>query len=225
MPQGSRPVTPARSVRGADAPGKLLVDFKPNRRGGAPARREQHAQHAHFVDGSIESLDYDTCDSQVRLEDVQRNSVRRERFKELMQWSVTFVVGVFTAVVAVGITFGARELSALRFWLTSLAMGGSASASGYAYGALTFVCVSLALALVACSFVAFVESVAAGSGIPEIKCWLNGLKIPRAVRVKTLLAKAVGVAFAVGGGMPVGKEGPMIHRCARAGGARASALR
>lgn len=41
---------------------------------------------------------------------------------------------------------------------------------------------------------------AAGSGIPEIKCYLNGVKVPRVTRVTTLVSKAVGVLFAVAGG-------------------------
>ncbi|XP_015754177.1 PREDICTED: chloride transport protein 6-like [Acropora digitifera] len=53
--------------------------------------------------------------------------------------------------------------------------------------------------------------VAAGSGIPEIKCYLNGVKVPHVVRLKTLVCKAVGVLFSVAGGLFVGKEGPMIH--------------
>jgi len=45
------------------------------------------------------------------------------------------------------------------------------------------------------------QPVAAGSGIPEIKCYLNGIRIPRVARFKSLLAKAVGVLFSVAGGM------------------------
>ncbi|KAK7079398.1 H(+)/Cl(-) exchange transporter 7, partial [Halocaridina rubra] len=56
-----------------------------------------------------------------------------------------------------------------------------------------------------------VEPMAAGSGIPQVKCYLNGVKIPRVVRIKTLLAKATGVTMSVLGGLAVGKEGPMIH--------------
>lgn len=43
------------------------------------------------------------------------------------------------------------------------------------------------------------ENVAAGSGIPEIKCMLNGVTIRHAVRFKTLLFKVVGVILSVGG--------------------------
>ena len=53
--------------------------------------------------------------------------------------------------------------------------------------------------------------VAGGSGIPQVKCYLNGVKIPRIVRIKTLMCKSVGVTLSVLGGLAVGKEGPMIH--------------
>ena len=49
------------------------------------------------------------------------------------------------------------------------------------------------------------------TGIPEVKCFLNGLDIPRLVRFKTLVCKTVGIVFAVSAGLPVGKEGPMVH--------------
>ena len=56
-----------------------------------------------------------------------------------------------------------------------------------------------------CLFVCFLQPCAAGSGIPQIKCYLNGVKVPRVVRIKTLLAKVVGVVGAVVGGLAVGK--------------------
>jgi hypothetical protein len=49
------------------------------------------------------------------------------------------------------------------------------------------------------------QPVAAGSGIPQVKCYLNGVKIPRVVRIKTLFVKVVGVICSVVGGLAVGK--------------------
>uniref|UniRef100_A0A8C7JTW9 Chloride channel protein n=1 Tax=Oncorhynchus kisutch TaxID=8019 RepID=A0A8C7JTW9_ONCKI len=61
------------------------------------------------------------------------------------------------------------------------------------------------------SVLVLIEPVAAGSGIPEIKSYLNGVKIPGIVRLRTFICKAIGVLFTVSGGLFVGKEGPMIH--------------
>jgi H+/Cl- antiporter ClcA len=57
----------------------------------------------------------------------------------------------------------------------------------------------------------YISPQAAGSGIPQVKCYLNGVKIPQLMRFKTLICKASGVVFSVLGGLAVGKEGPMIH--------------
>ena len=52
---------------------------------------------------------------------------------------------------------------------------------------------------------------ATGSGIPQIKCYLNGVKLPGLLTLRALIAKAFGVILSVVGGLACGKEGPMIH--------------
>lgn len=59
--------------------------------------------------------------------------------------------------------------------------------------------------LIGSVLVAYVEPIAAGSGIPQVKCYLNGVKIPRVVRIKTLFVKSVGVVCSVVGGLAGGK--------------------
>lgn len=55
------------------------------------------------------------------------------------------------------------------------------------------------------TLVSYVEPVAGGSGIPQVKCYLNGVKIPRVVRIKTLFVKSIGVILSVVGGLAGGK--------------------
>lgn len=75
---------------------------------------------------------------------------------------------------------------------------------------LAFLFFQTLFAFIASIFV-YLEPVSGGSGIPEIKCFLNGIDLPRIVRIKTLICKVVGVTFSVAAGLPVGKEGPMVH--------------
>ena len=65
----------------------------------------------------------------------------------------------------------------------------------------------IAFATILCSF----EPNACGSGIAEVKAVLNGLNIKRMMRIKTLLFKMLGLICVCAAGLPLGKEGPMIH--------------
>ena len=58
---------------------------------------------------------------------------------------------------------------------------------------------------------------AAGSGMPELIGFLNGTLVKGIFSLKTFVIKFFSCAFAVGSGMPVGPEGPMIHMGALVG--------
>ncbi|ELR24670.1 chloride transporter, chloride channel (ClC) subfamily protein [Acanthamoeba castellanii str. Neff] len=74
-----------------------------------------------------------------------------------------------------------------------------------------YVGVSTALFILACLPVVLFEPIAYSSGIPEVKCYLNGVRIPRLLRWKTLLIKIVGSILATGGNVAGDKEGPLVH--------------
>ena len=61
------------------------------------------------------------------------------------------------------------------------------------------------------SLAVMIEPMSGGSGIPEVKCFLNGIDLPRINDIKTGLCKVIGVVGSVSAGLPVGKEGPMVH--------------
>ena len=49
------------------------------------------------------------------------------------------------------------------------------------------------------------------TGLPEVRCFLNGMDVKAAVKLNTLWFKMVSMIFSVASGLPLGKEGPMIH--------------
>ena len=69
---------------------------------------------------------------------------------------------------------------------------------------------SLALVLIAAGLTAWAPA-AAGSGLPELKAFLNGCHKPEILRPRTLAAKAIGTTLVVTSGLPIGREGPMVH--------------
>ena len=78
-------------------------------------------------------------------------------------------------------------------------------------GAFTFTVGYSLIFLVASCILVLYQPAAAGSGIPEIIGFLNGTRIKDIFKLQTLIVKFLSCAFAVGCGMPVGYEGPMIH--------------
>ena len=72
---------------------------------------------------------------------------------------------------------------------------------------------SFSLLCILCSsgIVVLLRPSAAGSGLPELIGFLNGTVVRHIFNIKTLVVKFFSCVLAVGGGFPVGPEGPMIH--------------
>lgn len=159
--------------------------------------------------------------------------------RALKRWMLTFLVGVIQAVVAASCNFCSRALSKYKYDYVydllnpysedeatselqldddltrnlddTITAATEAPTAGPGISAFWAFCLIQTLLAGISSMFVWIEPVSAGSGIPEIKCYLNGIDIPRIVRVKTLLCKVIGVTFSVAAGLPVGKEGPMVH--------------
>ncbi|XP_023871664.1 chloride channel protein CLC-c isoform X2 [Quercus suber] len=70
---------------------------------------------------------------------------------------------------------------------------------------------NLGLAAAAAALCAFIAPAAAGSGIPEVKAYLNGVDAYSILAPSTLFVKIFGSVLGVSAGFVVGKEGPMVH--------------
>lgn len=132
---------------------------------------------------------------------------RETRYLVVLRWAITLIIGITTSSIGIFIfmlshTVFDWKLHWLYHWMKN----------GNEYAFVYFVAVNLATVSIAGFCTVYQEPVAAGSGITEIKAILNGVKLPRVLRLRTLMCKVLGTISSVASGLPVGKEGPMIHR-------------
>ncbi|KAF4323797.1 hypothetical protein BBO99_00000986 [Phytophthora kernoviae] len=159
-----------------------------------------------------ESYNYDFFESRVNMQHDHEQTESAIRSLNIARWVMTFGVGIGTALVACFVEFWTSMLSTFRTnTMESLVVSEMEGSRMFGTGFLMYALISVGFVSVASYCVAILCPVAGGSGIPEIKATLNGIKIHRVVRLKTLFCKAFGIVFSVSGGLPTGKEGPMIH--------------
>ncbi|KAI1883977.1 hypothetical protein AGOR_G00221650 [Albula goreensis] len=158
-----------------------------------------------------ESLDYDNSENQLFLEEERRMSYMGFRCLEISRWVVCGLIGFLTGLIACFIDIVVENLAGVKYHVIKQNIEKFTEVGGLSISLILWAVLNSAFVMVGSIFVAFFEPIAAGSGIPQIKCYLNGVKIPRVVRLKTLVVKVGGVICSVVGGLAVGKEGPMIH--------------
>ncbi|CAL8342992.1 unnamed protein product [Merluccius merluccius] len=158
-----------------------------------------------------ESLDYDNSENQLFLEEERRMSYIGFRCLEISRWVVCGLIGLLTGLIACFIDILVDQLAGLKYRIVKENIEKFTTVGGLSISLILWAVLNSAFVMVGAIIVAFFEPIAGGSGIPQIKCYLNGVKIPRVVRLKTLLVKVAGVICSVAGGLAVGKEGPMIH--------------
>ncbi|XP_067089543.1 H(+)/Cl(-) exchange transporter 7 isoform X2 [Osmerus mordax] len=158
-----------------------------------------------------ESLDYDNSENQLFLEEERRMSYVGFKCLEISRWVVCGLIGFLTGLIACFIDIAVEYMAGLKYLVVKDNIEKFTEVGGLSISLILWAVLNAAIVMLGAIIVAFFEPIAAGSGIPQIKCYLNGVKIPRVVRLKTLVVKVFGVICSVAGGLAVGKEGPMIH--------------
>uniref|UniRef100_A0A8C1I220 Chloride channel protein n=1 Tax=Cyprinus carpio carpio TaxID=630221 RepID=A0A8C1I220_CYPCA len=156
-------------------------------------------------------LDYDNSENQLFLEEERRMSHMGFRCLEITRWVICGLIGFLTGLIACMIDIAVEKLAGYKYLAVKQNIEKYTELGGLSISLILWAVLNSAFVMLGSLAVAFLEPIAAGSGIPQIKCFLNGVKIPRVVRLKTLVIKVFGVICSVAGGLAVGKEGPMIH--------------
>ncbi|XP_047223497.1 H(+)/Cl(-) exchange transporter 6 [Girardinichthys multiradiatus] len=157
-----------------------------------------------------ESLDYDRCINEPYVEVLEGMDNKKARKYEAVRWVMVFVIGVTVGLVGLFVEFFVHLFTKIKFSVVGDSIEKCTDKGCLSLSLLELLTFNMLFVFIA-SVLVLIEPVAAGSGIPEIKSYLNGVKIPGIVRLRTFLCKAAGVLFSVAGGLFVGKEGPMIH--------------
>lgn len=169
-----------------------------------------------------ESLDYDLIENVIYLEHHHKSKFNNFITRDLQRWLAIFIIGLATAISGFFAGFAVNYLTRLKFTqIIHIAEHGCPQHNSTIADQQLVNCMWLPYlvwtvwnilpTLFGSLLVTYFAPVAAGSGIPVVKCYLNGVKIPEVVRFKTYAVKLLGVVSTVVGGLAVGKEGPFIH--------------
>ncbi|CAM6044367.1 unnamed protein product, partial [Sphagnum compactum] len=155
----------------------------------------------------IESLDYELIEN-----DLFRQDWRSRKRIEILQyivvkWTSVFLVGLLTGLVAFGINLAVENVAGLKFVYTVNLM----NTNRFVLAFVLYAGVNMILVMLAAMLCVYVGPSAAGSGIPEVKAYLNGVDTPNVFSLNTLIVKILGSVGSVAGGLIVGKEGPLVH--------------
>uniref|UniRef100_A0A0E0PET8 Chloride channel protein n=1 Tax=Oryza rufipogon TaxID=4529 RepID=A0A0E0PET8_ORYRU len=155
----------------------------------------------------IESLDYELIENEVFKQDWRARGRGHILRYVALKWALCFLVGVLSAAAGFVANLGVENVAGAKFVVTSNLM----LAGRYGTAFAVFLVSNFALTMLATVLTVYVAPAAAGSGIPEVKAYLNGVDAPDIFSLKTLVVKIVGCIAAVSSSLHVGKAGPLVH--------------
>ncbi|XP_071176665.1 chloride channel protein C-like isoform X2 [Mytilus edulis] len=159
---------------------------------------------------SFESEDYLPSHSEI-----YKSWLRRQGPLGYMlgKWIIMGLIGFCVGIIGFLLHNLSEEIAKLKWHMVEKYLKNQdfAVASLFATG------YSVIFVLFSAFIVVFLRPSASGSGIPEVSGFLNGTHLRHIFNIKTLAVKFFSCVAAVGCGLPVGPEGPMIHMGALVG--------
>ena len=136
--------------------------------------------------------------------------------KMILPWILVSVMAIIVAIAALLIDYGVIATTYTVYGISQTLIldqfRNDVIDIQYAVSAfLAFAIVCVTFAFLAGCLVLYVSPLAEGSGISDVKSYLNGVHIKGLFSVPALVAKALGCCFSIGSGLVAGREGPIIH--------------
>ncbi|KAJ3675314.1 hypothetical protein LUZ60_004356 [Juncus effusus] len=155
----------------------------------------------------VESLDYEIVENDLFKQD-WRSRRKSQIFQYiLMKWTLVLLIGLITGFVGFFNNLAVENIAGFKLLLTSNLV----LHNRYILAFFTFAGINVILAGLAAALCAYIAPAAAGSGIPEVKAYLNGVDAYSILAPSTLFVKIFGSILGVSAGFMLGKEGPMVH--------------
>ncbi|KAI3707806.1 hypothetical protein L2E82_36650 [Cichorium intybus] len=155
----------------------------------------------------IESLDYEIVENDLFKQD-WRSRKKVQIFQYVvLKWTLVLLIGIATGLVAFFNNIAVENIAGFKLLLT----GNLMLKQNYYQAFAALAGCNVVLATCAAVLCAYIAPAAAGSGIPEVKAYLNGVDAHSILAPSTLFVKIFGSIFGVAAGFVVGKEGPMVH--------------
>lgn len=155
------------------------------------------------------------------------NLLQMPNGKQVMTWVLTLLTGMIVGLIAILILYCVEHIVGLRSRSINAMMkyvtGASSEVSDHGIGdrfsrqfgmpgiycqVLVF---NMILAVASSAMCVYYGPKAIGSGIPEVKAYLNGVRVPSFADMSTFLTKIVGTILSVSSGLIVGPEGPLVQ--------------
>ncbi|XP_078173012.1 chloride channel protein CLC-c-like isoform X1 [Carex rostrata] len=155
----------------------------------------------------IESLDYEIVENDLFKQDWRSRQKIQIVEYIVLKWTLAMLIGLLTGLVGFFNNLAVENIAGFKLLLTSNLM----LKHRYALAFFTYAGCNMILAGTAAAICAYIAPAAAGSGIPEVKAYLNGVDAHSILAPSTLFVKIFGSILGVSAGFVLGKEGPMVH--------------
>ena len=157
-----------------------------------------------------DSLDYDTCYNVPYKKQLKSYTKYTYWHISVMRWVLVAIIGILTGAIAFVISICVEKLVDLKYTQFEKVYHALLPGSAVPVGLLVLLGFNVFYTIIP-AVVSVFEPLAGGSGVPELMCYLNGVKIPHIIQMVPVLAKGFGLVFSIAAGFFVGPEGPLLY--------------